>query len=189
MRNKISRRQFLSTGAARALSTTPIAAQQAGVGASTPNPGPGAWVRWLDGGAPAVAQGVTWGTPWPRGRQRARQYALRDCGRHDSCRCRAGHWPGGRTARSSGRRTPSLPVPRRAAVPSKWSRSDPHPGRERRHGEGNATAASKSTRAVSCAASRAPAATSSPRSSATAREALRDGKLVLLRQDRRGERR
>ena len=79
MKNKISRRQFLSTSAALTLAT-PIAAQQGGGGASAPNPAPGAWVRWLDGGAPAVDAGVTWGTPWPRGRQRARQYALRDAG-------------------------------------------------------------------------------------------------------------
>lgn len=58
MRNKISRRQFLSTGAAVTLAT-PVAAQQAGGGASTPNPGPGVWVHWLDGGAPVVDQGVT----------------------------------------------------------------------------------------------------------------------------------
>ena len=42
------------------------------------NPGSGAWVRWLDGSAAAVAQGVTWGTPWPRGKQReAKNFALR----------------------------------------------------------------------------------------------------------------
>jgi len=31
------------------------------------NPGPGAWARWLDGRAPAVNIGTTWGTPWPQG--------------------------------------------------------------------------------------------------------------------------
>ena len=58
-------------------------ANQAAQSAPTPavsmtNPGAGAWVRWLDGSAGAVAQGVTWGTPWPRGKQReAKNFALR----------------------------------------------------------------------------------------------------------------
>ena len=83
MKKRISRRQFISTSAA----TTAVlgaAALEAGQQASsspvisTPNPGAGAWVRWLDGQAAAIAQGVTWGTPWPRGKQReAKNFALR----------------------------------------------------------------------------------------------------------------
>jgi hypothetical protein len=82
VKKRISRRQFISTGAA----TTAIlgaAASEAGQQLkpdpvfSTPNPGAGAWVRWLDGDTPAVAQGVTWGTPWPRGKQReTKNFAL-----------------------------------------------------------------------------------------------------------------
>jgi hypothetical protein len=83
MKKRISRRQFISTSAA----TTAIlgaAATEAGQELkstpviSAPNPGAGAWVRWLDGSAASVAQGVTWGTPWPRGKQReAKNFALR----------------------------------------------------------------------------------------------------------------
>src|SRR3954471_5799066 len=81
MGNRISRRQFLSTSAATSAALA-ISTQDAS--ASSPpstesNPAPGNWVRWLDGQAPAVPQGVTWGTPWPRGKLRsAKNFALRD---------------------------------------------------------------------------------------------------------------
>ena len=82
MRKRISRRQFISNSAATSAALGVIANQSAQC-APTPavsmtNPGSGAWVRWLDGSAGAVAQGVTWGTPWPRGKQReAKNFALR----------------------------------------------------------------------------------------------------------------
>jgi len=34
------------------------------------NPGPGAWARWLDGRAPTINPGATWGMPWPRGKHK-----------------------------------------------------------------------------------------------------------------------
>ena len=73
MKKRISRRQFISNGVATSAALGVIANQSA-QGAAAPavsmtNPGAGAWVRWLDGSAGAVAQGVTWGTPWPRGKQ------------------------------------------------------------------------------------------------------------------------
>ena len=82
MRKRISRRQFISNSAATSAALGVIANQSAQC-APTPavsmtNPGSGAWVRWLDGSASAVTQGVTWGTPWPRGKQReAKNFALR----------------------------------------------------------------------------------------------------------------
>src|SRR6187399_1137237 len=82
MKKRISRRQFISNTAATSAALGVIASQ-AGQSAPTPevsmtNPGAGAWVGWLDGSASAVAQGVTWGTPWPRGKQReAKNFALR----------------------------------------------------------------------------------------------------------------
>jgi hypothetical protein len=82
MKKRISRRQFISNSAAGTaiLGAVAVETSQAKTAPaiSTPNPGSGAWVRWLDGSADAVAQGVTWGTPWPRGQQReASHYALR----------------------------------------------------------------------------------------------------------------
>ncbi|HEX6638976.1 MAG TPA: hypothetical protein VF033_15070 [Steroidobacteraceae bacterium] len=69
MSKQFTRRTFISASAA-----TPVAIAMSGNAGSLkpidPNPGKGAWVRWLDGAAPAVAQGVTWGTPWRRGSQR-----------------------------------------------------------------------------------------------------------------------
>lgn len=83
VKKRISRRQFISTGAAStavlgvAATAAPPQSKPAPV-ISAPNPGSGAWVRWLDGDSSAVAQGVTWGTPWPRGKQReTRNFALR----------------------------------------------------------------------------------------------------------------
>src|SRR5689334_15886753 len=83
MSGKISRRQFLSTTAATtaALNLAANAADQSAIAPTLPqpNPTPGNWVRWLGDRAPTLARGVTWGTPWPRGKQRAAHaFALRD---------------------------------------------------------------------------------------------------------------
>ena len=83
MKNRISRRQFLSTGAATsaALAITTNSPANTPAARAGANPGPGAWVRWLDDHAAKVAQGVTWGTPWPRGKVKAaKDFALRDGG-------------------------------------------------------------------------------------------------------------
>ena len=82
MKKRISRRQFISNSVATSAALGAIASQAAQGASPSPvsmtNPGAGAWVRWLDGSASAVAQGVTWGTPWPRGKQReAKNFALR----------------------------------------------------------------------------------------------------------------
>jgi hypothetical protein len=80
MSNRISRRAFLSTGAATsaALAISTQAAAPPSPAPMTPNPTAGNWVRWLDGKAPGIAQGVTWGTPWPRGKLKsAPNFALR----------------------------------------------------------------------------------------------------------------
>lgn len=76
---KFSRRDFIvsSTLGSAALA----AGSQAGAAPiETPsNPAAGAWARWLDGRAPSLTTGVTWGMPWPRGKHRARtRFALRN---------------------------------------------------------------------------------------------------------------
>jgi hypothetical protein len=77
MSKPITRRTFISASA-----VAPVAINVAGSSVPPrpiePNPGKGAWVRWLEGAASPVAQGVTWGTPWPRGRQKeSKNFALR----------------------------------------------------------------------------------------------------------------
>jgi hypothetical protein len=77
---RISRRGFIG---ASALTSAALLARAAEPGGrpSTPHPNPraGSWARWLDGDAPAVATGATWGMPWPRGKHPARtRFALRD---------------------------------------------------------------------------------------------------------------
>ena len=79
----ISRREFLTTGAATTaalgLAGAATSASQATPAFIAANPGPGNWVRWLDDRAAAIPQGVTWGTPWPRGKLKsARHFALRN---------------------------------------------------------------------------------------------------------------
>src|SRR3981081_3542505 len=74
MTKPISRRQFIAAGASgsAALPLTSLLAAtthrpQGSPDVALANPGPGAWVRWLDGHAPSAPCGVTWGTPWARG--------------------------------------------------------------------------------------------------------------------------
>src|SRR5882672_3836211 len=75
MTKPISRRQFIAAGASGSAAlplTSLLAATSAGPKTSPDvaltNPGPGAWARWLDGHAPTVPTGVTWGTPWALGK-------------------------------------------------------------------------------------------------------------------------
>jgi hypothetical protein len=76
MSKQFTRRTFISASAA-----APMAISMAAGTSPKPvesNPDKGTWVRWLDGVASPVAQGVTWGTPWPRGKLRnTRNLALR----------------------------------------------------------------------------------------------------------------
>ena len=78
----ISRREFLTSGAvttaALGLAGNATNAGEASPAVKDANPGPGNWVRWLDGRSAAIRQGVTWGTPWPRGKLKsAKHFALR----------------------------------------------------------------------------------------------------------------
>jgi hypothetical protein len=77
----ISRREFIVTGlSGTAAAVSPALAAGAapratgGEAAQLPialtDPGPGAWARWLDGRAPTINPGATWGMPWPRGKHR-----------------------------------------------------------------------------------------------------------------------
>ncbi|HEY5808222.1 MAG TPA: hypothetical protein VIT67_09660, partial [Povalibacter sp.] len=86
MDETISRRQFIAAGAlstaALPLGAVSLAASPAAAitPASVPaNPRAGAWLRWLDGDAPKVATGATWGMPWPRGKHsRNTKFSLRN---------------------------------------------------------------------------------------------------------------
>jgi hypothetical protein len=82
MDRRISRRQFMAAGAAVS-AALPMASASGAQGAIPPalpaNPSIGNWSRWLDGPAPKVAAGATWGTPWPRGKHKLKtKFALRD---------------------------------------------------------------------------------------------------------------
>ncbi len=77
MKHRISRRAFLSAAAATPVAVTSLEAAGGSSGAAA-NPTGGNWVRWLDDRAQPRFDGTTWGTPWPRGRQReSRNFVLR----------------------------------------------------------------------------------------------------------------
>lgn len=78
MTDQITRRRFI---AASALASTALAAggQSSAAATQIRKQSAGTWCRWLDGHAPGVTTGTTWGMPWARGKQRANtRFALRD---------------------------------------------------------------------------------------------------------------
>jgi hypothetical protein len=100
MDNKISRRHFLSaTAVAPVALAAATGSAMGGIRRPLPlNPDQGNWVRWLDGRDAPVPQGITWGTPWPRGAQRsARHFSLRapDGRRHSLQSWPLAWWPDG----------------------------------------------------------------------------------------------
>lgn len=74
MKKKISRRHFLSASAAAPIILSSVQGAEARHAAA--NPGPGNWVRWLDDRPSPIPQGVTWGSPWPRGKLRRSQHFM-----------------------------------------------------------------------------------------------------------------
>jgi len=94
--NTFSRREFIAAGlsGSAAASLSPALAEDGGAAAARPaateaapaialnNPGPGAWARWLDGHAPSISTGVTWGMPWPQGKHKhtVTHFVLREAG-------------------------------------------------------------------------------------------------------------
>src|SRR4051812_23135725 len=156
MKQRISRRQFLTTSAAAPVVLSAAGTLAAGSPKTGRNPGAGAWVAWLDGKAPEVAQGVTWGVPWPRGKQRAKEFVLRDAaGKALSLQnWPLAYWPDGTL---SGRRILSHPISASATGRSKSSRNAPPPNYPRKSCSRSSPIRSKSTPAVSCAESRSAA--------------------------------
>ena len=185
MSNRISRRAFLSTGAATsaalAISTGGSPPPPSPIG---PNPAAGNWVRWLDGQAPAVAQGVTWGTPWPRGRLKSAKNLSLRASSGDSVSLQSwplAYWPDGSLkwtahALAPGQVTGDGPF---EVVTQRASAQAPKPLRVAE----TAGVIEIDTGLMQCRVNR-----QGPSIVATltrdGREALRDGKLVLLRQDR-----
>lgn len=99
MKTKLTRREFI---AASTLASAAAAANAQTPSDSpfpiAPNPSTGAWARWLDGQPPTLASGVTWGMPWPRGKQSARaRFDLRNAvgARIPLQTWPLAHWPDG----------------------------------------------------------------------------------------------
>ncbi len=179
MTKQISRRHFLAASAAApaALAAAATTIQPQPVAG---NPGPGNWVRWLDDAMPAVTQGVTWGTPWPRGKQReSKNFALRgrDQQLHALHSWPLAWWPDGSlkwTAHALAGDVGSGPfevLPHRGLKPAATLSVEE---------SGDGLAVDTGTFVCRFASRGAHVITSITRGGA---EALREGKLVLLRQD------
>ena len=122
MKHRISRRAFLSAAAA-----APAAAAVAQTVSGEPpptrsQPGAGNWVRWLDGKAPPQFAGTPGARHGRAASSAKRSFAIRGAGNTIHA-LQSGRSPGGRMARSSGRRMPSPPRRVSATDPSKSSRS------------------------------------------------------------------
>jgi len=187
MGTRISRRQFLSTTAATTaalnLSASPSASSAMTPAAPASNPKPGNWVRWLGDRHPEIARGVTWGTPWPRGTQRAgREFALRDAS--DKLLTLQSwplaYWPDG-----------SLKWSAHALPPDAAAGDGPFEVVAQRSAAKPATTVSVTESAAGIDIDTGAFVCRVPRTGTNVissikrdgREALRDGRLVLLRQD------
>jgi hypothetical protein len=184
MKNRISRRQFLSTTAAAPVALAVATNLTASPAVTAANPGPGSWVRWLGDTAPSVAQGVTWGTPWPRGKQRGKDFSLRDAANNLTPlqSWPLAYWPDG-----------SLKWTGHSLAPTANLGNGPFEIVARRAGKSTAALMVRETDA-SIEIDTGNFVCHLPRSGASVigsilrdgREHLRDGKLVLLREDRAG---
>jgi hypothetical protein len=184
MGGKISRRQFLSTTTATTVALNlPAPGASAGSPAyAAPNPAPGNWVRWLDDRAPAIAQGITWGTPWPRGKQKAgRAFALRDRANKllPLQSWALAYWPDGSLKWSAHALAPGTSP---GDGPFELVAANPKPATTLRISE-TAEGIEVDTGAMTCrfAKSGRDVIAAVTRDG---RESLRGGRLVLLRQDR-----
>ena len=183
MKKQITRRHFLSASAAApvALAASPSIASSSR--AADANPAAGNWVRWLADRAAPVPQGVTFGTPWPRGKQRdAKNFALRgtDQELHALQSWPLAYWPDG-----------SLKFTAHALPPTSAGGDGPFEVVAKRGAAHSARITVKEspagieidTGAFTCRFANTGAHIISSITRA-GREALRDGALVLLRQDR-----
>src|SRR5262245_52631539 len=185
MTNRISRRAFLSTGAATSavLAINTSTASQPPPSPIGPNPAAGNWVRWLDGSAPAVAQGVTWGTPWPRGQVKSvKNFSLRASGTDVPLQSwPLAFWPDGSLkwtahALAPGQVTSDGPF---EVVAQRASSKAPKPLTVNESAESIEVDTGALKRRVNRQGTNILTALTSG-----GREALREGRLVLLRQDR-----
>jgi hypothetical protein len=185
MGNRISRRAFLSTGAVTGavLAIDTQATSQPPPAPAGANPAAGNWVRWLDGKAPVIAQGVTWGTPWPRGKLKsAKNFSLRDAagGELPLQSWPLAFWPDGSmkwTAHALGPGAATGDGPFEVVA----QRATPKPAGALTLRE-DADGIDIDTGLMKCRVNRRGSHIVASLSR-EAREVLRDGKLVLLRQD------
>ncbi len=184
MEHRISRRAFLAAAASAPVAATPLKAAGPPSSNAASNPAAGNWVRWLDGHAPTRFEGTTWGTSWPRGKQRdAGSFLLRAQGgeTHTLQSWPLAWWPDGSLKWTAHTLAPTADIgdgpfeiiARRGAVkPDAALRAtEVEAGIEIDTGNFVCRLARSGTNFITAV-------------SREGREVLRDGHLVLLRQDR-----
>ena len=187
MGRKLSRRQFISTTAA---TTAAINLAAPAVAAGSPNSAvnlrPGIWVRWLDDRAAPVSQGATWGTPWPRGKLKStRDLSLRDAaGKLTALQSWAlGYWPDGSLKWTGHALAPDAPDAPAGNGPFEVVAARAPKAKSMLVVRETADGIEIDTGAIVCKLPRRGAAVISS-IHRDRREHLRDGRLVLLRDDR-----
>jgi hypothetical protein len=183
MKKRISRRQFISSTVATSAALGIVSPRNVAGPPSERNPGAGAWVRWLDGNAGAAKQGVTWGTPWPRGMQReSKNFVLRT--RNDARlplqSWPLAYWPDGSLKWTAHALAPAID-PGDGPFEIVAQRARPEPATRVVVQESD-TAIEIDTGKFTCRLARTGAVLIQSILH-DGREALRDGRLVLLRQD------
>ena len=148
------------------------------------NPAPGAWVRWLDDKASAVPQGATWGTPWPRGKVKsAKDFALQAA---NGPRIALQSWPLAYWPDGSLKWTAHALAPQDIVGDGPWEVVAKGANTKMRATvtvQESETAVEINTESFRCRFARSGTNVIDSITQG-GREALRDGKLVLLRQDR-----
>ena len=188
MKNRISRRQFLSTSAAAPVVLAAASAASAGTAPVASNPGKGNWVRWLEGRASPVAQGLTWGTPWPRGKQReARNFVLRSADHrvHALQSWPLAYWPDGSLKFTAHALPPASLIDSLGDGPFEVVAAKPPRSATTLSVKETNAGIEVDTGAFTCRFARSGTEVIES-ITRDGRESLRDGKLVLLRQDASG---
>ncbi len=186
--SRLTRREFVRNAAIAAvgsrLSGSLLAETAAPAAASAAAPdgsAAGPVVRWLDGQAPALQAGTTWGMPWPRGRHAAgTSFALRGAGGADVPvqSWPLATWPDG-SLKWTAHALPAGPAPAAGFELAAGSPSAPARPLAARDAGGAIEIDTGTIVARVAKAGRVLI----PAVERDGREILRDGRLVLLRQD------
>ncbi|MFL6618067.1 MAG: Tat pathway signal sequence domain protein [Povalibacter sp.] len=188
MSDTISRRRFLAASALTSVALPLGVGSASAIGSTVfpsdvANPSSGAWARWLDSERPAISTGATWGMPWPRGKVRhGTSFALRNQA-GDSIALQSwptAYWPDG-SLKWTAHAVPAGQAPQGPfeIVPNARAKSPANPLSV----TDNSNAIEVDTGVIRCTLPKKGSVVIAT-VQRDGNEVLRDGRLVLLRQDR-----